>query len=123
MEGTKTYGYGYVFDYVPGSFTGQGNGINAFRREGALCDGCGALSARPQRQLQRLPGLQGRFELQPTKDSPTGVMLYFASRDGLKSDDSDMHNYLAPEGYTGYRGGDAKDDAPNPTGARSVALR
>lgn len=123
MEGTKTYGYGYVFDYVPGSFTGQGNGINAFRREGALCDGCGALSARPQRQLQRLPGLQGRFELQPTKDFPTGVVLYFASRDGLKSDDSDMHNYLAPEGYTGYRGGDAKDDAPNPTGARSVALR
>ena len=116
MEGTKTYDYGYVFDYVPGSFTGQGNGINAFRREGALCDGCGALSARSQRQLQRLPGLQGRFELQPTKDSPTGVMLYFASRDGLKSDDSDMHNYLAPEGYTGYRGGDAKDDAPEPHG-------
>ena len=65
----------------------------------------------------------GHFELQPTEDSPTGVVLYFASRDGLKSDDSDMHNYLAPEGYTGYRGGDAKDDAPNPTGARSVALR
>lgn len=65
----------------------------------------------------------GRFELQPTKDSPTGVVLYFASRDGLKSDDSDMHNYLAPEGYTGYRGGDAKDNAPNPTGARIVALR
>lgn len=30
MEGTKTYGYGYVFDYVPGSFTDQGNGIRAF---------------------------------------------------------------------------------------------
>lgn len=67
MEGTKTYGYGYVFDYVPGSFTGQGNGINAFRREGALCDGCGALSARPQRQLQRLPGLQGASSSSPPR--------------------------------------------------------
>ena len=94
------------------------------------CNDCpdfrGALSSSPPRtpQLHNLIGHGlGRFELQPTKDSPTGVVLYFASRDGLKSDDSDMHNYLAPEGYTGYRGGDAKDDAPNPTGARSVALR
>lgn len=69
------------------------------------------------------PDFRGASSSSPPRTPPTGVMLYFASRDGLKSDDSDMHNYLAPEGYTGYRGGDAKDDAPNPTGARSVALR
>lgn len=122
MEGTNTYGYGYVFDYVPGSFTDQGNGIRAFDAEGHCVTDAELFQPGLNGSCNDCPDFRGRFELQPTVDSPTGVVLYFASRDGLKSDDSDMHNYLAPEGYKGYRGGDAKDDAPDPTGARSVAL-
>lgn len=123
MEGIKTYGYGYVFDYVPGSFTDQGNGIRAFDAKARCVTNAELFQPGLSGSCNDCPDFRGRFELQPTEDSPTGVVLYFASRDGLKSDDSDMHNYLAPEGYKGYRGGDAEDDAPDPTGARSVALR
>lgn len=122
MEGTKIYGYGYVFDYVPGSFTDQGNGIRAFDAKARCVTDAELFQPGLNGSCNDCPDFRGRFELQPTVDSPTGVVLYFASRDGLKSDDSDMHNYLAPEGYKGYRGGDAKDDVPDPTGARSVAL-
>lgn len=126
MEGTNTYGYGYVFDYVPGSFTDQGNGIRAFDAKARCVTDAELFQPGLNGSCNDCPDFRGRFELQPTVNSSTGVVLYFASRNGLMSDDSDMHNYLAPEGYKGYRGGDAKDDAPDApdsTGARSVALR
>lgn len=130
MEGTNTYGYGYVFDYVPGSFTDQGNGIRAFDAKARCVTDAELFQPGLNGSCDDCPDFKGRFELQPTTDSPTGVVLYFASRDGLKSDESDMHNYLAPEGYKGYRGGDAKDDTPDSKddtpgskGVRGVVLR
>lgn len=99
MEGTETYGYGYVFDYVPGSFTDQDNGIRAFDAKARCVTDAELFQPGLNGSCDDCPGFKGRFELQPTTDSPTGVVLYFASRDGLKSDESDMHNYLAPEGY------------------------
>lgn len=126
MEGTNTYGYGYVFDYVPDSFNDQGNGIRAFDAKARCVTDAELFQPGLNGSCDDCPDFKGRFELQPTTDSPTGVVLYFASRDGLKSDESDMHNYLAPEGYKGYRGGDDKGDAPgstDATGVRGVVLR